>query len=61
MPELPEIETVRLQLSQVLPGKEIEKIEILKPKSFIGKKELAEESEAVIDRSYRRYNTGNTF
>jgi formamidopyrimidine-DNA glycosylase len=36
MPELPEIETVKLQLNRVLPGKTIEKIEILKLKSFIG-------------------------
>jgi formamidopyrimidine-DNA glycosylase len=47
MPELPEIETVKLQLSRVLPGKVIEKIEILKPKSFIGKITAAEGRKVV--------------
>ena len=47
MPELPEIETVRLQLAKVLPGKKIRKIEILKLKSFQGKKELAEGKEVI--------------
>ncbi len=36
MPELPEIETVRLQLSKVLVGVEICDIEVLKPKSVSG-------------------------
>jgi len=39
MPELPEVETLRLQLSQLIIGKTIKSIDILKPKSFIGKKE----------------------
>jgi len=42
MPELPEIETVRIQLQRVLPGKRIKRVEILKPKSFQGKPEMAE-------------------
>lgn len=42
MPELPEIETVKLQLQKVLPGKVIKNIEVLKAKSFIGDKTLGE-------------------
>jgi formamidopyrimidine-DNA glycosylase len=42
MPELPEIETVKLQLQKILPGKTISKIEVLKPKSFIGDVTLAQ-------------------
>jgi formamidopyrimidine-DNA glycosylase len=45
MPELPEIETVKLQLSKVLPGKVIEKVEVRNertvqgdPNSICGKK-----------------------
>jgi formamidopyrimidine-DNA glycosylase len=34
MPELPEVETIRLQLEKFLVGKKISKIEIRKPKSF---------------------------
>lgn len=40
MPELPEIETIRLQLTKVLPDKKIQTVEILKNKSFIGDKDL---------------------
>jgi formamidopyrimidine-DNA glycosylase len=40
MPELPEIETIKLQLQKVLRGKVITDIEIFKQKSFQGKKEL---------------------
>lgn len=40
MPELPEIETVRLQLQKVLPGKVIENIEVLNSKSFQGNPKL---------------------
>jgi formamidopyrimidine-DNA glycosylase len=36
MPELPEIETVKLQLSAVLPGKVIEKIEVRNKKTVQG-------------------------
>lgn len=36
MPELPEVETVRLQLNKILPGKTIQEIEILNNRSFIG-------------------------
>lgn len=36
MPELPEIETVKLQLQQVLIGKIISKIEVLKERTVIG-------------------------
>lgn len=38
MPELPEVETIRLQLNTVLPGLTIKEIEILSPKSFGGEK-----------------------
>lgn len=38
MPELPEVETLRLQLSQLIIGKTIKSIDILKAKSFIGDK-----------------------
>lgn len=38
MPELPEVEPLRLQLSRLIIGKTIKSINILKPKSFIGDK-----------------------
>ena len=41
MPELPEVETVRLFLDQHILGKTISNIEILSPKSFIGDPKLA--------------------
>lgn len=37
MPELPEVETVRRQLSQVIVGKELASVEVLKEKSWSGK------------------------
>lgn len=40
MPELPEVETIRLQLNTVLPGLIIQKLQVLNPKSFIGDKKL---------------------
>lgn len=36
MPELPEVETIRLQLNTVLPGLTIEEINVLSPKNFGG-------------------------
>lgn len=36
MPELPEVETIRRQLNEVLVGKKISKIEVLRQKSFDG-------------------------
>ncbi|MCL4338061.1 bifunctional DNA-formamidopyrimidine glycosylase/DNA-(apurinic or apyrimidinic site) lyase [Patescibacteria group bacterium] len=39
MPELPEVETIKLQLNSVLHGLIIKDVRILKPKSFIGSKE----------------------
>lgn len=36
MPELPEVETIKIQLNQVLKGLKIKEIEVLKSKSFIG-------------------------
>ncbi len=40
MPELPEVETVRARLGQVLPGRVISQIKILRKKSFQGEPEL---------------------
>ncbi len=40
MPELPEVETIRLQLSQLVIGQTIKDIQILYKKSFIGDKKL---------------------
>lgn len=37
MPELPEVETIVRQLDRILPGKIIEKVEVLRAKSFVGK------------------------
>lgn len=36
MPELPEVETIRRQLNEVLPGKKIKRLEVLREKSFGG-------------------------
>lgn len=38
MPELPEVETIRLQLDSVLPGEIIKDIQVLASKSFFGDK-----------------------
>lgn len=40
MPELPEVETIRLQLSQLLKNLTIKHIKILAKNSFIGPKKL---------------------
>ncbi len=40
MPELPEVETIRLQLNSLIIGQVIKDIQILKAKSFIGDKKL---------------------
>lgn len=37
MPELPEVETICRGLNKVLKGKRVEKVEVLKSKSFVGK------------------------
>lgn len=42
MPELPEVEVVKLFLEQKLLNKTISKLEILTPKSFIGNPEFVE-------------------
>jgi len=47
MPELPEVETVRLFLDQHILGKTISKIEILSQKSFVGDPELVEGQEII--------------
>lgn len=43
MPELPEVETIRRQLKEVLVGKVIAKVEVLKSKSFAGDPEKLRE------------------
>lgn len=50
MPELPEVETVRLFLDQHILGKTISQIEILNPKSFIGDSKLAQ-NQTIISTS----------
>lgn len=40
MPELPEIETVKLQLQKALTGKKIVDVEVLKPQAVIGNPQL---------------------
>ncbi|KKQ31392.1 MAG: Formamidopyrimidine-DNA glycosylase [Candidatus Shapirobacteria bacterium GW2011_GWE1_38_10] len=47
MPELPEVEVVKLFLEQKLFHKTISKLEILNPKSFIGNPKLAEKQKIV--------------
>ncbi|HWS48854.1 MAG TPA: bifunctional DNA-formamidopyrimidine glycosylase/DNA-(apurinic or apyrimidinic site) lyase [Candidatus Methanoperedens sp.] len=47
MPELPEVEVVKLFLEQKLLHKTITKLEVLTPKSFIGKPELVEGQKIV--------------
>ncbi|QQG43023.1 MAG: bifunctional DNA-formamidopyrimidine glycosylase/DNA-(apurinic or apyrimidinic site) lyase [Candidatus Daviesbacteria bacterium] len=42
MPELPEVETIRLGLSKKIIGLKITKIQLLSPKSFLGNPNLAE-------------------
>lgn len=42
MPELPEVETIRIGLEKKIIGLEIQKIQILSPKSFIGNPNQAE-------------------
>ncbi len=50
MPELPEVETVRLFLHQHILGKTISNIEILNPKSFVGSPQLAQ-NQTIISTS----------
>ena len=50
MPELPEVETVRLFLDQHILGKTISRIEILNPKSFVGDPNLAQ-NQTIISTS----------
>jgi len=47
MPELPEVETVRLFLDKHIIGKTISDIEILNPKSFVGDPKLAQNQTIV--------------
>ena len=53
MPELPEVEVVRLFLESHLIGKKITKLEILTPKSFIARPEHVEgiEGQKIISTS----------
>ncbi len=51
MPELPEVETIKLVLQRKIIGLKITKIQILSPKSFIGNPNLAEGQKVLkIDR-----------
>jgi formamidopyrimidine-DNA glycosylase len=51
MPELPEVETIRLQLNTVLPGLVIKEIEILREKCFQGdKKEVIGKEVIGVER-----------
>ncbi|HUW24884.1 MAG TPA: DNA-formamidopyrimidine glycosylase [Patescibacteria group bacterium] len=51
MPELPEVETIRLQLDQRLKGLKITEVEVLNKKSFIGPpSHKASEGEEVIGK-----------
>lgn len=53
MPELPEVETVRRKLQQILPGKIIDSIDVLHDKSFKGLKKdiLGQEIQAVTRKA----------
>ena len=42
MPELPEVEIIKLSLQKKIIGLKIQKIKVLSPKSFIGNPSLAE-------------------
>src|SRR3990167_5879449 len=51
MPELPEVEVIKLSLQRKIIGLTIKKIQILFPKSFIGNPNLAEGQKVLkIDR-----------
>lgn len=63
MPELPEVETLRRQLQQVVVGKKIAKVEVLRSKSFQGKVEsLIGQKIAAVERQAKilllRFNQG---
>lgn len=45
MPELPEVETVKRRLKEILPGRVIKAVEILKDKSFRGNQQQIENAE----------------
>ena len=47
MPELPEIETIKLQLQQVLVGQKLVRVEVLSPKSVQGNIKLLEGQKVV--------------
>lgn len=53
MPELPEVETIRLQLNQTLKGLKVTKIEVLSQKNFLGQIEevIGREVEKVERRA----------
>ncbi len=50
MPELPEIETVRLQLNKALVGRRIESVEVRNTKTFLGKKDAIEGKKVITVR-----------
>lgn len=47
MPELPEVEIIRLGLSVKIVGLKVQKVQVLSPKSFIGNPNLAEGKKVV--------------
>jgi formamidopyrimidine-DNA glycosylase len=50
MPELPEIETVKLQLGKALTGATIKSVQVISPKSFMGKAASAKNKKIVAVR-----------
>jgi len=57
MPELPEVETIRLKLKPLVIGKKIKEINILVPKQFIGQKGLIiNKTITDIQRSGKLFN-----
>lgn len=53
MPELPEVETIRLQLSAVLPGQKIHDVSVKRAKMFVGKPQILVGKQI---RKIRRYS-----
>jgi len=54
MPELPEVETLRLQLSKLLADLVIKKVEVLKKKSFIGETKLILDAKIINLRRFAK-------
>ncbi|MBI2611463.1 bifunctional DNA-formamidopyrimidine glycosylase/DNA-(apurinic or apyrimidinic site) lyase [Candidatus Gottesmanbacteria bacterium] len=54
MPELPEVETIRLQLNKILPGKTVQSVIINNPKSFVGKSSIVTGRKIVRVRRFAK-------